>query len=220
MPFGCTIYTGDDMNSEKCFVFGAGEYYGCEKPCIDGFVVAADGGYKKLYEWGINPDAVIGDFDSAEMPEGIDAIKLNPVKDETDTLEAVRLGIEKGCTDFYIYGGTGGRSDHTFANIQLITMLAKKGLKARLFGNGEIMTVIHNSSIAFSERSQGYVSVFSLCEKSEGVSETGLKYLLDAYDMTNDYAIGVSNEFIGERAEISVKKGTLLVIYTNRATVE
>ena len=170
--------------------------------------------------WGITPDAVIGDFDSAQKPENVDVIQLNPVKDETDTWEAVRLGIENGCTDFYIYGGTGGRSDHTFANIQLITMLAKKGMKARLFGNGEIMTVVHNSSIAFSADSQGMVSVFSLCEKSDGVSEKGLKYLLDGYDMTNDYAIGVSNEFVGERAEISVKKGTLLVIYTDRATVE
>lgn len=220
MPFGCNINKGDNMNVEKCFVFAAGEYYKCKRPDVDGYVVAADAGYKKLEEWGITPDAVIGDFDSAQRPENVDVIQLNPVKDETDTWEAVRLGLEKGCTDFYIYGGTGGRSDHTFANIQLVTMLAKKGVKARLFGNGEIMTVIHNSSIAFSEDSQGMVSVFSLCEKSEGVSETGLKYLLDGYDMTNDYAIGVSNEFIGERAEISVKKGTLLVMYTDRATVE
>lgn len=220
MPFGCNINKGDNMNVEKCFVFAAGEYYKCKRPDVDGYVVAADAGYKKLEEWGITPDAVIGDFDSAQRPENVDVIQLNPVKDETDTWEAVRLGLERGCTDFYIYGGTGGRSDHTFANIQLVTMLAKKGVKARLFGNGEIMTVIHNSSIAFSEDSQGMVSVFSLCEKSEGVSEKGLKYLLDGYDMTNDYAIGVSNEFIGERAEISVKKGTLLVMYTDRATVE
>ena len=53
--------------------------------------------------------------------------------------------------------------------------------------------------------------------ESTGVSETGLKYLLDNFTMTNAYPVGVSNEFIGEPAEISVETGTLLIIYTTEA---
>ncbi len=41
----------------------------------------------------------------------------------------------------------------------------------------------------------------------------GLKYPLNNYRMSNKYPIGVSNEFTGKEAKITVEKGELLVIY-------
>ena len=36
--------------------------------------------------------------------------------------------------------------------------------------------------------------------------------------MTNAYPVGVSNEFTGSAAEVSVENGTLLILYTMEAT--
>lgn len=197
-----------------CHIVGAAPItrLSLEKSCGD-MIIAADGGYKTLAEHGIIPDITIGDFDSCDIVPGGEILRLNPVKDITDTARAVQYGRECGYSQFMIYGGMGGRIAHTLANIQLMSSMAKSGEKCVLVGDDECMTVIHNSSVEFGKDSTGYVSVFSLDDKSQGVSEKGLKYTLSDYDMTNDYPIGVSNEFVGEIAQIAVKNGTLLIVY-------
>jgi len=37
-----------------------------------------------------------------------------------------------------------------------------------------------------------------------------MKYLLNDYTMINDFPIGISNEFVGEEATISVEDGELV----------
>lgn len=207
------------METKRCLIFAAGEYPARKPDLPEGTVIAADAGWQHAAAWGVTPQIVIGDFDSADAPTEGQVIRLNPIKDETDTLEAVRLGLERGCNEFHIYGATGGRTAHTFANIQTLVMLAEKGARGFLISEKEIMTVIHNAAIRFDGDSKGYVSVFSLKESSAGVCEKGLKYTLNGYEMRNDYPIGVSNEFTGSPAEISVADGTLLVIYSPEARV-
>ena len=76
-------------------------------------------------------------------------------------------------------------------------------------------TALTCGKITFSEREKGYISVFSLTEQSEGVCEKGLKYSLDNAVLRFDDPLGLSNEFTGRKAEISVKKGILLIITNN-----
>ena len=205
--------------SQICYIIGAGDNFKDDLfyPDDDDLVIAADGGYKFLKENNIRTDIILGDFDSLDKDTkmiGSQIIKLNPVKDETDTLYAINKGIEKGYTTFHIYGGTGGRTDHTIANIQSLTMLAKKNMQGFLYTENEIITVICNKSLNFNKNKKGYVSVFSLDNESYGVTETGMKYSLSDYTMSNSYPIGVSNEFIGKDSTISVDNGTLLIIYS------
>lgn len=205
--------------TDICYIIGAGEHFDNDSPVVrtGDLIIAADGGYSFLKEKNIRPGIIIGDFDSAdcEIPEedGTQVIRLNPVKDETDTLSAVLKGMEAGYRIFHIYGGTGGRTDHTIANIQTLAMLAQKGMQGFLFGKNEVMTVIHNSSINFGKEKEGYISVFTLSTQSRGVTIKGLKYELDGFTMENTYPVGVSNEFTGNDSYVSVEDGTLLVIY-------
>ena len=200
-----------------CYIIGAGEHYDNDSPVpgSEDFVIAADGGFNYVSEKCIRADLILGDFDSVKgevRSDDSEIIRLNPVKDETDTLSAVIKGMEKGYRIFHIYGGTGGRTDHTIANIQTLTMLAQKGMQGFLFGEKEVMTVIRNSTISFDKDASGYISVFTLDTVSHGVYEKGLKYELDNYTMDNSYPIGVSNEFTGKESSVSVKDGTLLII--------
>ena len=200
----------------KCFVVGAGDFFGLLiRPEAGDLIIAADGGYDHLKREKIDPDIVVGDFDSRDgnIPDHPNVIMLDVQKDDTDIAHAVGIGLERGYRDFRIFGGTGGRESHTIANIQMLTGLAKKGAHAWLYGRDSVITVIHNDSLMFSEVTEGMVSVFSLSDRAESVDILGMKYTMQDGVLTNDTALGVSNMLIGKEAHISVKKGTLLIIH-------
>ena len=196
-----------------CYIIGAGELpllYISEK--AEKLIIAADGGLKKLGE--IKPDLVVGDFDSlGSVPENESVIKHPIKKDDTDTLLAVKIGLEKGYKAFVIYGAIGGRLDHTVATIQTATFVAENGAIAYIYDGTHTVTSIKNSNIIFNATAKGYVSVFALSGVVKGVSINGLLYELNDAELTPSFPIGVSNEFIGRESEISVKDGVLTIIF-------
>lgn len=216
-----------NIKGPACYIFGAGEYYedikqlAYEEDYDDGnLIIAADGGLGHLKAAGMVPHICIGDFDSYEgEPEGADIIRLNPIKDTTDMAEAVGYGLKKGFRRFLIFGGTGGRTSHTLANIQTMAKLSKEACEVYIIGNNEIFTAITGAKISFTEESEGYISVFAHSESCKGVSETGLKYELDDFELNNDYPLGVSNEFVGKEAQIEVKEGTLIIVFSFKAVL-
>jgi len=168
-----------------------------------------------LREHNIMPNLVVGDFDSLSVPPSgkYDVITLPAEKDDTDMAVALREGWSRGYRAFHIYGGTGGRMDHTLANISCLAGLAERGGRGYLYGDGVIITAIHNDTITFPTEARGTISVFSHSNSSVGVTERGLKYTLSGATMVNTNPTGVSNEFIGEPSAISVEDGTLNIIY-------
>ena len=198
-----------------CVIVGAGE---CGEIMIENrnntFFIAADAGYETLKRQNISPDITIGDFDSlGKAPETDDLILLPVEKDDTDMAAAVKEGMKRGCKTFYLYGGCGGREDHTFANYQLLLYIAEEGGCGFLIGETNVSTVIKNSSFSFNEEKRGVVSVFAVGGKAAGVSIKGLKYKLENAVLEPSFPLGVSNKFIGERSEISVKSGALLIMF-------
>lgn len=198
-----------------CFIAGAGD---CGKINITknagDIVIAADAGIRYLENSGISPDYIIGDFDSlGTLPEGDNVVRLKPEKDITDMHAAVDIGIEKGCTDFVIYGATGGRLAHTLANIQLAASLAQKGFGVVIKDEKTEIRAICNSSAGFSADYSGYISVFAHSDVCTGVTIKGLKYELENSEMKNSFALGVSNEFFGKESTVEVKNGTLIIVY-------
>lgn len=198
---------------KKAYIFGGG-VYGDEFPVISerDIVIAADKGYEILKNHGITPHITVGDFDSSsEIPE--ENVMVLPVeKDITDTHAAVNLALEKGADEIHIYGGMGGRPDHTFANYSLVAGLASKGIKAYLKGENYSITAVKNASISFKGSVGKTVSVFSWTEISSGVSLKGLKYPLSDASLSKDFSLGVSNSFSENEATVSVKNGTLLIM--------
>lgn len=199
-----------------CYIFGAGEYDGFEIDKKDGdIIIAADGGLKYLFQSGISPDYVIGDFDSlGYIPDSGNVIKLDPVKDVTDMFSAVEKGTRLAYNEFVIYGGTGGREDHTLANYQLAAYLAEKGCSVTLVNGKKRIIAISDGSVCFDEDKKGYISVFAHSDICTGVTLSGLKYPLENAVLRNTFALGVSNEFTGVKSSVSVKKGILIIMYT------
>lgn len=204
----------------RCIILGAGDYYKEEIKIAQGdFVIAADGGYNVAVKNKITPDLFVGDFDSCNIQvDAKEKLVLPVVKNDTDTLAAIRAGLERGFAEFHIYGGTGGRIDHTLSNIQSLIFLSKNGAIGFLHANGQVVTSITDSSLEIAPMESGYVSVFSDATAT-GVFESGMKYSLEDGELTSDFPIGTSNELCGNTARISVKKGTLIITLPEEAEV-
>lgn len=181
----------------------------------DDCVIAADGGYQTLKQWGIKPHQIIGDFDSLGfVPDEQQVVRYPSEKDDTDMMIAVKLGLEKGYERFVIYGGLGGRLDHTLANIHVLEYLAKHGARGCLAGNCENVILVENEKVTFEENAEGVISIFAYGGNAEGVYLSGLKYPLTDAVLTTDFPVGVSNEFTGVKSDISVRNGRLLILWT------
>lgn len=206
----------------KCIVIGAGELKaGTVEKGEGDLVIAVDGGIGYCSVLNLEPDLLLGDFDSvsdaeAKAVEELEhripdrVIRLPKEKDDTDMLAALREGLHRGYRDFHIYGGTGGRFDHTFANIQCLLFLKKQGAAGCLIGGNGVIMVLMNETVHFREGMEGYLSLFTLTEESSGVTIEGMKYPLKDAVLRNDFPVGISNEFTGQEAAVTVEKGQLV----------
>jgi len=182
-------------------------------------VIAADGGLAHLERRGVRADLIIGDFDSlGRVPEGPNVIRHPVEKDDTDMMLAVRTGLARGCRRFLLYGGLGGRLDHAYANLQTLTWLAEHDAQGWLLGDGLAATAIRNGRLEFGAGQSGTVSVFCPNGEARGVDLTGLHYPLKDAVLTSGFPLGVSNQFTGQPAAVSVREGTLLVMWETVST--
>ncbi len=203
------------MRKPICHIFAAGDYYGNLTTCKDDLVIAADAGYNHLKRLGVEPDILLGDFDTiGQIPSHLkNVIRFPAEKDYTDTHLAINEGKAREYTQFAIYGAIGGkRLEHTIANLQLASDCAKNGYDMLLTDGKTFVYTLHNSNIEFEKAHHGKISLFCMSDKAIGVTVEGLKYTLDNAELSNGFPLGVSNEFIGEKAKISVQDGTLMII--------
>ena len=199
---------------KTCYIISAVEMKNnFPSPDADDLVIAADAGYLNLQKTDIKPDVIIGDFDSAKKPEADAQVEAFPVlKDDTDTMLAIRYGFQSGYKRFEIYGGIGGeRTDHTIANIQSLAYIAEHGGSGTLVGENERFTLIKNSSVTLHSEKGKTLSVFAYGGIAEGVSIKGAVYESDSLELSPFFPLGVSNKFKEDTATVGVKKGYILI---------
>ncbi|WP_311537921.1 thiamine diphosphokinase [uncultured Anaerococcus sp.] len=198
---------------KRCFIIAGGDFDGFfDEICENDLVITADKGFRFAEKENIRIDYAIGDFDSTDRPDFKNIIALNPIKDFTDTVAAIRLAMEKGYKDIVIYGGLGGRESHTISNIKTLLHYKKKGVNISLKARGKEIFVIDSD---FSYKFKGhdfYVSIFAL-DGEAILSIDGLAYELDCYKMSLDDSLGVSNQTKGSDFKISLETGYLLIIF-------
>ena len=201
--------------SAVCWIVGAGDFWPpAFTPCPGDFVIAADGGVAHLQRIGAKADLALGDFDSlGHVPKGENVLTYPPEKDDTDMMLAVKEGLRRGCARFALLGGLGGRLGHTLANVQALMYLSKHGARGLLIGEHETVTAVTDGEIRFSSAHAGYISIFCLDAPAKGVTLRGLKYPLADAELTSSVALGVSNEFTGAEAVVSVSSGTLVIVW-------
>jgi thiamine pyrophosphokinase len=197
-----------------CYIFGA--LQPSKNLMIDesDLIIAVDKGYSYLKCRNERIDLVVGDFDSlGYVPKDEEIVILPKEKDITDLHKAIEEGIKKGYKQFVILGCLGGeKEEHTIATLQDVYHFSRIGYKFTLYSLNRTYILLNNDSISLEGNS--LISILSLSPISKGVTLKNLKYELNNKELSFDFPLGVSNEFIqNKKATIEVKDGCLLIIY-------
>lgn len=192
-------------------------------PC-DRYIIACDGGLKACLKMGLQPDYIIGDFDSAGEDLYRQALKLdsqvkklNPIKDDTDSEASVNLALSANDGDITILGGTGSRLDHVVGNMSLLAFGHDKGRMIYILDPTNRIYMLPAGSAHRIKKSQQhgkYVSIFPYMGPVTGLSLTGFKYPLKNETLTGFTTLTVSNEIVEDEGVISFDQGHLIVMET------
>ncbi|MGI6161135.1 MAG: thiamine diphosphokinase [Christensenellales bacterium] len=179
-------------------------------------IYAADGAAEYARRYGIMPDVIVGDFDSADPDvlaafeaEGCRMVKLNTEKNETDAQIACDMVAKEGADEVVLLGAIGGRLDHTLGNVQVLVRLSKAGVDARIEDSKNTVYAL-NGKKSFKAKKGALISIVPLGEETRITTE-GLYYPLERHKMPLDAAFGISNVFVGEKACI-ISEGWSVVL--------
>lgn len=202
----------------RCVIIGGGD---CSVDLLnlnitaDDYIICADSGYDIAIKAEIQPDLVIGDFDSVKgFVQNVEKITLPVEKDVTDCEAAYNEGVKRGFTEFLLLGGTGGRFEHTFANVSVMAKASKDGNKFIIVDDKHTFYAITDSHLKIPYSPNKQISVFAFGNKAFGVTEKGFHYSIENYTLNPFIPIGISNDIVRDFGDISVEKGTLVVIET------
>lgn len=197
-------------------------------PSETDLIIAADSGYNNASRLGVRPGLLLGDLDSIDRKklapdelEHIEKIIVPAIKDDTDTQLAVDTALSRRADKIYIIGGLGGRLDHTLSSVFLLEYIADRGADAVMTDGQSRVRVMKTAGepVTFmipktfdGENGFKYLSVVPLTDECEGVRISGVFYPLDGVTLERRYSYAVSNEITSDSAEITLERGTMLVI--------
>lgn len=179
----------------------------------DDYVVYCDCGLKHMDALERRPDLIVGDFDSHENPNlDIETIVLPTIKNDTDTVFAVKEALGRGFEDFLLLGVVGARLDHTLGNVSILLMLDTMGKKAKIVDDYSEMEIV-SDKIAEVDDIWQYFSLLNITGVAEDITITNAKYEIQDAEIDTDWQYGVSNEPLpGQTTQIKVGNGRLLLV--------
>lgn len=193
-------------------------------------MIAADSGMNFLHRNNIVPDVIAGDFDSVSseayeyfLGEKVDCVhgkyvrpeilKLNPIKDDTDTEFVIREAIRRGAKEITILGATGTRLDHVLGNMHLLGIGLQQDVEIELVDAHNRIRMIRDEVILKRDEQFGdFVSLLPIDGTVTGVTLEGFKYPLKDAVLPSFSSLGISNEIVEEQAKIMILNGVLLMI--------
>ena len=188
------------------------------------YIVGVDGGIAEILKQGKVPNLIVGDFDSFNEDDNIcvdvERITLPREKDLTDSRFAIQeLILNRKFKEIDIYGIEGGRLDHIYENINLITYageMIKSGIRG-ILDNGFLYYYDRDTKVINAKKGD-IVSIFSKVETTVFCS-TGLKYSLSGKTLTIGGDIcGISNVALADNPTLDILSGSGVIFVYNSAT--
>ncbi len=184
-------------------------------------VVCADGGALQARALGLRPHTIIGDIDSLRPAEVADFKAAGSVilsfpaeKDETDLELSLLHCRDIGAESVTILGALGGRFDQTVANLFLLTLPTLADMRITLVDGEQTITVLSPGRHPLVGEKGDTVSLMPLSAGVDGITTHNLKYPLNDESLPQGPARGISNVMLADRAEVSFRRGKLLLVHT------
>ncbi len=178
-------------------------------------IACADGGLRHARALGLTPDFMVSDCDSMPDTEGAEVLRLKTEKDDTDTQTCLREIVRRGCREAYLVCATGGRLDHTLANISLLEEMSSMGGSLTLL-DSKNKAVLHKGGrqqFIMPEKYR-YFSIIPLDGVLDGVTIENAKYPLNEATVKRAGMVTISNETTASPFVISIRKGSALVVFS------
>lgn len=184
----------------------------------DDFVICADGGLDSVAAVGIKPDLVVGDFDSLVHKERLNQFKtvaLQVEKDDTDTMHCAEEAVKRGYKNIVLLGATGGRLDHTLANLSVLLYLQKNGAEGVIIDRYNEVRLLKQGNNTFCGVMGKTISVIPFGCFQAVLSYKGMHYPMQEQTVRLDYPFTISNIAEKDNVEILLHSGTALLIIVN-----
>lgn len=210
----------EKQKSNRCVICAAGPVENADnlRELIQDrdWVIAADGGLHLTERLEIKPNFIVADFDSASRSDADKTeapVALLPVKkNDTDTMAAARIAVERGFREVLLLGATGGRLDHTLSNLAVMLYLIKCGVKTVLADEKNKLEMVLPGQYSIEPANGTHLSLLPYAGNVENITVKHVEYELNHAELTPDFPLGVSNEFVGVPVEISFESGILMII--------
>jgi thiamine pyrophosphokinase len=183
-------------------------------------LICVDSGGNCLKELGIEPDYLVGDFDSIK-PEAFEYIKGTKCKiieypkdkDFTDTELALELAMRLDSNSIVFLGTTGTRLDHVMGNLGLLRVCVQNGIDAFIKDeNNSIMMT--NKPITLKAEPGTTFSIQAFSETVEDLTIRDARYPLTGYKLKIGDPLTISNRFLDKDVDIDFSSGLLMVMYS------
>ncbi len=177
-------------------------------------IIAADSGLEACADAHIEPDLVVGDFDSVhhELLSTVTKKKIITYpedKDYTDTELAIAIARERGADRIVLAGGGAGRLDHLLA---LRALFNRTPPIDEWYTAHECVVYLAGHAIAdITIEENSLISVFPVADGASGMHSEGLKWPLEGLVWSRG-EYGVSNRSIGRHVKISSGEEALLLV--------
>lgn len=182
-------------------------------PLKEGDFFGVDRGAFFLAKKGIKMKVAMGDFDSVTEEEkeliknyADRIIELNPIKNKSDTQEAIELAESMGYTKGILIGAIGKRMDHSYVNFRLMN---QSSMQIEILDEYNKMYILEEGVHSILKSGYPYLSLFS---KNAEVSLAKVKYPLEHYQLNEKDLIGLSNEILDQEAILEIMNGKVLII--------
>ena len=200
----------------RAVIIGSGEIKDYKKAksriLAEDYIICADGGYDHAVKMGVNPDILIGDFDSiSNIPNDTEKVQYPTRKDMTDSHIAMDKALEKGYDEMLLLGFTGDRADHSLTNILLLINYPNAVIAD---DNNEIRLITNAAEI--DGKAGDTISIIPVCGNLEGITTTGLEYPLDNETLYIGDSRGVSNVMTENICQIKCTGGMGLIIKVDK----
>ena len=120
---------------------------------------------------------IIGDFDSYNRPErDTEIIELPVMKDDTDSVYAIKEAISRGYKDILIVGAIGDRFDHSLVNTYALMLINDLGANGKIVDDYSEMTLVYNRMSAEIEPNWRYFSLIAISGTASCVTIKNAKY--------------------------------------------
>ena len=181
--------------------------------------VCADGGANVARDYGLVPDAIVGDLDSisAESLAHFQGIPIvhDADTERTDTEKAIEYALGKQpFEEITLFGATAGRLDHVIGHVALLRKF--EGRTRVVLEDSHGRAFLARGDTRLDVPAGTTVSFFALAGPAEGVTTEHLRYPLREGTLEFGERDAVSNVVEATPAWIRIRRGELVVFTVTR----